>query len=175
MNKSVSYRRNRDYSKSFALTYELNKDLYKCHVKAKEDPKIGYMNRLKEYWEEIHPELNYFSSKNLRDHVSSIIKRNVIMETSFNIENRTIETNTEVNNYNDITTNAHENCSAASNNNNCDNDIDNGNNRDSIKQDAHQIPDEVTHIKDLLRNTFIKNYEETSEKELQDRLIHPTE
>ena len=86
------------------------------------------MNRLKEYWEEIHPELNYFSSKNLRDHVSSIIKRNVIMGTSFNNENRTIETNTKVNNYNDITTNAHDNCSATSNNNNCDNDIDNGNN-----------------------------------------------
>ena len=103
MDKSVSYRRNRDYSKSFAWTYELNKDLYKCYVKAKEDPKIGYMNRLKQYWEEIHPELNYFSSKNLRDHVSSIIKRNVIMETSFNTENRTIETNTEVNNYNDMT------------------------------------------------------------------------
>ena len=113
-----------------------------------------------------------FFIKNLRDHVSSIIKRNVIMETSFNIENRTIETNTEVNNYNDITTNANENCSAASNNNNCDNDIDNVNNRDNIKRDAHQTPDKVTHLKDLLRNTFIKNYKETLEKELQDRLIH---
>ena len=142
MDKSVSYHRNRDYSKSFAWTYELNKDLYKCYVKAKEDPKIGYMNWLKEYWEEIHPELNCFSSKNLRDHVSSIIKDNVIMETSFNIENRTIGTNTEVNNYNDITTNTHENYSAASINNNCD-DIDNGNNSDNIKQDVHQIPDEV--------------------------------
>ena len=106
------------------------------------------MNRLKEYWEEIHPELNYFSSKNLRNHVNSIIKRNVIMETSFNIENRTIETNIEVNNYNDITTNADEKCSAASNNNNCDNDIDNSNNRDNIKRDPHQIPDKVTHLKD---------------------------
>ena len=172
MDKSVSYRQNQDYSKSFAQTYELNKDLYKSYVKAKEDPKIGYMNRLKEYWEEIHPELNYFSSKNLRDHVSSIIKRNVIMETSFNIENRTIETNTEVNNYNDITTNADENCSAASSSNNCDNDVDNGNNRDNIKRETHQIPDEVVHVKDLLRNTFIKNYKETLEKELQDRLIH---
>ena len=63
------------------------------------------------------------------------------METSFNIENRTIETNTQMNNYNDISTNAHENCSAASNNNNCDNDINNSDNRDNIKQDAHQIPD----------------------------------
>ena len=172
MDKSASYRRNRDYSKLFAWTYELNKDLYKWYVKANEDAKIGYMNRLKEYWEEIHPELNYFSSKNLRDHVSSIIKRNIIMETSFNIENRTIETNTEVNNYNDITTNAHEICSAASNNNNCDNDIDNDKNRDNIKRDAHQIPDEFMHLKDLLRSTFIKNYKEILKKELQDRLIH---
>ena len=116
------------------------------------------MNLLNVYWEEIHPELNYFSSKNLRDHVSSIIKRNLIMETSFNIENRTIKTNIEVNNYNDITTNAEENCSAASNNNNCDNDIDNGESSENIKQDTHQISDEVTHLKDLLRNMHIKNY-----------------
>ena len=88
------------------------------------------------------------------------------METSFNIENGTTETNTEVNNYNDITTNADENCSAASNNNNCHNAIDNGNNRDNIKRDAHQIPDKVRHLKDLLRNMFIKNYKETLEKEL---------
>ena len=107
MDKSVSYRRNRDYSKSFAWTYELNKDLYKCYVKATEVPKIGYMNRLKEYWVEIHLELNYFSSKSLRYHVISIIKRNVTMETIFNIENRTIESNTEAKNID-------ENCSAAS-------------------------------------------------------------
>ena len=111
----------------------MNKDLYKCYVKAKKDQKIRYMNRLKQYWEETHPELNFFSSKNLGDHVSSIIKRNVVTETSFNIKNRTIDTNTEVNNYNDNTTNADEGCSAALNSNNCRNNIDNGNNRDNIK------------------------------------------
>ena len=91
MDRSVSYRRNRDYSKSFAWTYELNKDLYKCYVKAKEDPKIGYMNRRKEYWQDVHPQPICFSSKNLRGHVSSIIKHNVIMETSFNIENKLLK------------------------------------------------------------------------------------
>ena len=88
------------------------------------------------------------------------------------LKNRTIETNTEVNIYNDITTYADENCSAASNNNNCDNDINEGNNRGNIMQDTHQIADEVMHPKDLLRNMFIKNYKETLDKELQDRLIH---
>ena len=81
MDKSVSHRRNRDYNKSFAWAYELNKDLCKCYEKVKEDPEIGYMDRLKEYWEEIHPELNSFSLKNLRDYVSSIIKRNVYYKT----------------------------------------------------------------------------------------------
>ena len=96
-----------------------------------------------------------------------IIKRNVIMETSFNTENRTTEANTEINNYNDITAKCDENCSAASNNNNCDNDI----NRENIKRDTHQIPDEDAHLKDLLRNTFIKNYKQTLEKELQHILM----
>ena len=117
MDISVSYRQNRDYSKSFAWICELNKDLYKCYVKAKENQKIGYMSRLKEYWDKIHPELNCFSSKNLRDHVSSIIKRNVIKERSFNMESRIIATNTEMNNYNGNTTNADNSCSAASNKN----------------------------------------------------------
>ena len=34
------------------------------------------------------------------------------------------------------------------------------------------MSDKVTHLKDLLRIMFIKNYKETLEKELQDRLIH---
>ena len=82
-----------------------------------------------------------FFIKNLRDHVSSIIIDNIIMETNFNIENRTTETNNEVNNYTEITTNADENCSAASNNNICDNHIDNSNNRDILHE---------THIKYLM-------------------------
>ena len=71
-----------------------------------------------------------------------------------------------------MTIQPHKNCSAASNSNNCDNDIDNGDNTENIKRDMHQMPDEITHLKDLLRDMFIKNYNETLEKELQDRLIN---
>ena len=60
----ASYCRNHDYSKSFAWTYELNEDLYKCHVKAKEEFRIGYMTCLKNYWDEIHSQLSFFTSKN---------------------------------------------------------------------------------------------------------------
>ena len=41
------------------------------------------------------------------------------METSFNTENRTIATNIEVNNYNDIATNGDKSYSPLSSNNNC--------------------------------------------------------
>ena len=37
------------------LTYE---DLHRCYNKARKDLRIGYMNRLKSYWDEIHPELS---------------------------------------------------------------------------------------------------------------------
>ena len=36
----------------------------------------------------------------------------------------------------------------------------------------HQTPDEVTHLKDLLRYTFIKNYKETLGKGLHYQLIN---
>ena len=47
---AVSYKGNRDYSKQFNWTYELKEDLYGCYEKAKEDPKLGYMKRMKEYF-----------------------------------------------------------------------------------------------------------------------------
>ena len=56
--KPVSYCRNRDYSKQFEWTYELNEDVHRCYNKTRKDPRIGYMNRLKSNWDEIHPELS---------------------------------------------------------------------------------------------------------------------
>ena len=72
--KPFSYRRNRDYSKQFEWTYELSEDLHRCYNKTRKDPRIGCMNRLKLYWDEIHPELSNFTSKNLRDQLSRVEK-----------------------------------------------------------------------------------------------------
>ena len=65
---SVSYRRDRDYSKQFkwTLNKELNKDLCNCYTKARENPKKGYMKRMKVLWDDLHPELSYFNGKYLR-------------------------------------------------------------------------------------------------------------
>ena len=52
--RKTSYRRNRDYRKSFKWTYDLDKDLYECYTKSKSDPRIGYMNRMKQFWDENH-------------------------------------------------------------------------------------------------------------------------
>ena len=72
--KSVSYRRNRDYSKLFNWTYELNQDLHKCYTEARKVPKKGYMARMKTMWDELHPELNHFTKKYLRQQATYIEK-----------------------------------------------------------------------------------------------------
>ena len=82
--KPVSYRRNRDYNKQFEWTYELNEDLHRCYNKARKEPRIGYMNRLKSYWEKISPELSNFTSKNLRDQASRVEKRKANRESAEN-------------------------------------------------------------------------------------------
>ena len=50
---TVSYRRNRDYSKSFKWTYELDKDLFTYYEQAKLNPRNRYMNSLKTNWHEM--------------------------------------------------------------------------------------------------------------------------
>ena len=85
---AVSYRRNRNYKNQFKWTNELNEDLYKCYMSAKSDPKIGYINRMKKLWNEKHPELNFFSAKNLRDQASREEKNKVIMETEYRIDKK---------------------------------------------------------------------------------------
>ena len=67
-----SYRRNRDYTKQFDWTYDLKRDVYNCYLRAEEISKIGYMKRLKNYWDKLHSEFNFLSDKNLRDQASRI-------------------------------------------------------------------------------------------------------
>ena len=79
--KTVSYCRDRDYSQHFVWTYDLNTDVYKCYSKAREDPRIGYMSRMKEHWDTLHPELNYFTPKQLRQQAINIEKKRAILDT----------------------------------------------------------------------------------------------
>ena len=83
---AVSYRRNRNYKNQFKWTYELNEDLQKCYMKAKSDPEIGYRNRMKNLWDEIHPESTFISAKNLRDQANRVEKNRVVMETENRID-----------------------------------------------------------------------------------------
>ena len=78
-----SYRRKLDYTNDFKWTYELKTDVYKCYVKARNDKSIGYMTRIKILWDEIHPEYNFLSDKNLGDQASRIHKNNVVMDTEY--------------------------------------------------------------------------------------------
>ena len=89
--KTVSYRRKRNYTTSFEWTYELNQDVSKCYNTAREDPKIGYMKRMKQYWDIMHPELNHFNEKQLRQQATFVEKRKLTLDT--NIPPNPVSTN----------------------------------------------------------------------------------
>ena len=73
--KPVSYRTGRDYSTHFTWTYELNKDVYDCYTKARSDPSKGYTKRLKQYWDELHPQYSHFNEKQLRQQAVNVEKK----------------------------------------------------------------------------------------------------
>ena len=82
--KSVSYCRNHDYTKHFEWIYELNRDTYRCYTQARSDPRIGYMKRLKEHWDEVHPDLSYFNEKQLQQQATFVGSKALILETNLN-------------------------------------------------------------------------------------------
>ena len=59
----------------------MNKDLYNSYSKAKENPKKGYMKRMKVLWDDLHPELSYFNGKYLRQQSTYITQWGYILET----------------------------------------------------------------------------------------------
>ena len=68
---------------------ELNKDLYNCYKKARENPKKGYMKRMKVLWDDLHPELSYFNGKYLRQQSTYVTQRGYILETQTENEEET--------------------------------------------------------------------------------------
>ena len=155
--RKTSYRRNPDYSKSFKWTYDLDKGLYECYTKSKSDPRIGYMNRMKQFLDDKHPELNSYILKNLIDYISSIIKRKVVMKTDFYLQNQNIEqTNTD-------------NSGTTINDNTFVNDITESDNPSII---IEQITPEISNIKESIREQFQINFETILTANLEDRQIN---
>ena len=150
----ASYRRNRNYSKQFAWTHELNVDLCKCYRKAKEDPSIGYINRLKNYWDEIYPQFSYLSFKRLRDQASRVEQRKIAMTTQ----------NIKINAVNAVANNEMQNTNET--------DI-----KHIIEQEQTvELPDESANapIKELLITILKRNYDNYIHKDLSDQTVDTT-
>ena len=80
-----SVRRKRDYSSQVKWAYELNQDLYRCHIEA--DKSVhGYSGRLKKLWDQCHPELDHMTSKHLTTQATRIVKKGLVKETRINTE-----------------------------------------------------------------------------------------
>ena len=73
--KNISVCKNRDYSKKFEWTTDLNNDVYNFYLEAKRDPSKGYTNRLKRLWDEKHPTFNHLTAKHLRQQTSRVEAR----------------------------------------------------------------------------------------------------
>ena len=89
--KSTSYRRNRDYTNHFEWSYELNRDVCQCYVKARQIPIIVYMKRMKNYWDELHPELSYFSEKQLCKQASFVKSKGLVLNANLETTNHSEE------------------------------------------------------------------------------------
>ena len=83
MSPKPSYRRNRDYSTHLNWTYDLKRNVYQFYLTLNEDPRIGYMKRMKEKWHVIHPEYSFLTDKNFRDQASRIEKNKDVMDTEY--------------------------------------------------------------------------------------------
>ena len=77
--KTSYLRPNRDYSNQINWSYELNKHTYEVY-KVAEPSKRGYMQRMKEEWDKIHPKYDYLTSKHLREQAMGVIKKKLIRE-----------------------------------------------------------------------------------------------
>ena len=112
------------------------------------------MNRLKNYWDEIHPQLSFFTSTNLRDQDSRVEKRKIAMSTQ-NIEINAFHT---------------------SNNNETQN-VDEPTINDVLdQQQTIELPNEYVNdpIKESLATIFKRNYDSYIHKCFSDRTIDTT-
>ena len=146
-----SYRRKLDYTNDFNWTYELKADVYKCYVKARNDKSIGYMKRLKNLWDKMHPEYNFLSDKNLRDQASRIHKNNVVMDTEYREASTSVTKNDNL-------------CTVTGNGNNYRN-IDPNENIAPEEVIAENIPnEEQLQLVEKLKPSFNKNFEVTNNR-----------
>ena len=69
---NVSYLRNHDYSKSIEWSDQMNEDLYKMFLEAKQELELGYMKRMTHMWDVKYPEYSYLTPKQLRQHATFV-------------------------------------------------------------------------------------------------------
>ena len=130
-------------------------------MKAKSDPKIGYMNRMKNLWDEIHPEMSFFSAKNLRDQASRVEKNKVVMETEYRID-KNHNNNNVVSNDSTVV-----NCNVISERLTTNN--------TSIISDTetrtveNPVPETITSINDAIKDIFIQNVTSRNSKNFNKR------
>ena len=79
--KSVSYRRKRNYTSNFTWTCELSRDVLEYYNKARKHPSSGYMQRMKDCWNELHHEHSHFNKQQLGQQATYVVFKGSVLET----------------------------------------------------------------------------------------------
>ena len=69
------------------------------------DPRIGYTKRLKNHWDEFHPDLSCFNEKQLRQEATFVESKVLILETNLNNNDGHSQQQTWIQTDEDITSN----------------------------------------------------------------------
>lgn len=100
---SVSYCRNWYYPKHFECTHEFNRDVYRSYTQTRRDPRTAYIKRLTKHWYELHPDLRYFSEKQLQKQATFVESKSLILETNLNDNGKPSQLKTSIPTDEDIT------------------------------------------------------------------------
>ena len=79
--KNVSVRRNRNYSANFCWTADLNEAVLKFYNEARQTKTKGYMERLKNLWDDAYPKQDV-NKRALRERAAFLIKKTVSEKTA---------------------------------------------------------------------------------------------
>ena len=176
----LSYRRpTRDYTRSTKWTYEMNKRLYQLYKDSKPG-KRGYMNRIKELWDNKYEIYNNFTEKNIAEQVRNIKKKkllpNLDMETN-ELESLILHNSKETEKNNDVKPEDHNEEittqeTPENQNENTAEQPEEMNKTETEKDESlnlENMSEQELELKEKLRKIWIKNFDKYLKMDIDDR------
>ena len=159
-----STRRKRNYSSQIKWTYELNKDLHRCHLEADKSV-YGYSGRLKKLWDKYQPEYAHLNSKHLTTQATRIVQKGLVSETK--VEEKKARKSNEPEEHGEDRQEENNDEGLHQNDRVSDNEENGQNTRQASTKQFNEK--EVQEMMEAIRPIWMKNYEHYLNVEIKDR------